>query len=80
MYEKPLDMLNRYIVTSASLPGLFIPQLLDKAVYTDGGTAMGLDAVTAIEMCRKYVDSDDQITLDIILLDRSDLPKEEGDV
>lgn len=80
MYDKPRDLLNRYIVTSASLPGLFIPQLLDGSVFTDGGTAMGLDAVTAIEMCQKYVDSDDQITLDIILLDRFEVPPSEADV
>ena len=43
--------------SSASLPGLFIPQVIDGSVYIDGGTAMGLDAITAVERCMEKVDS-----------------------
>ena len=57
-------------VSSASLPGLFIPMGIDGAQYIDGGTAMGLDAMSAVEKCLELVDDDSQITMDIILLDR----------
>ena len=38
----------KQVVSSASLPGLFEPQKIDGGVYIDGGTAMGLDAMTAV--------------------------------
>jgi len=69
----------KQIVSSASLPGLFLPMLMDGAAYTDGGTAMGLDAVSAVEKCLELVDDESQITMDILLLDRFVKPQEEDD-
>ena len=37
-----------HVVSSASLPGLFYPALIDDYVCTDGGTAMGLDSTSAV--------------------------------
>ena len=45
-------------------------------MYIDGGTAMGLDAITAVERCLEKVDSEEQVTLDIMLLDRFVAPPE----
>ena len=53
--------------------------LMDGAAYTDGGTAMGLDAVSAVEKCLELVDDESQITMDILLLDRFVKPQEEDD-
>lgn len=82
--EIPKDQLievgPKQIVSSASLPGLFLPTILDGGVYVDGGTAMGLDAISAVEKCLELVDDESQITLDIILLDRfATTPGEEDD-
>ena len=68
--DQLLELGPRQIVSSASLPGLFIPTYLDGSVYVDGGTAMGLDAISAVEKCLELVEDESQITLDIILLDR----------
>jgi len=59
-------------ISSASLPGLFIPTVIGDGVYIDGGTAMGLDAITAVERCLAMTESGKQedVTLDIMLLDR----------
>ena len=66
-------------VSSASLPGLFIPTEINGGQFVDGGTAMGLDAMSAVEKCLELVDDDSQITMDIILLDRfSDQAEEES--
>ena len=65
------------VVSSASLPGLFSPALIDDHVCIDGGTAMGLDSTSAVEECLKYVDDESQVTLDVILLDRFTLPDTE---
>lgn len=78
--DQLLELGPKQIVSSASLPGLFLPTLLDGGVYVDGGTAMGLDAISAVEKCLELVDDESQITLDIILLDRfAATPGEEDD-
>jgi len=57
-------------ISSASLPGLFIPAEIDGGVYIDGGTAMGLDAISAVRRCLETVgDDQEKVTLDIMLLD-----------
>ena len=66
-------------VSSASLPGLFIPTEIDGAVYIDGGTAMGLDAISAVEKCLTLVDDQTDVTLDIMLLDRFVRPSSEDE-
>jgi len=50
-------------------------------MLVDGGTAMGLDAMSAVEKCLELVDDDSQITMDIILLDKftDDAEDEVGD-
>ena len=68
-----------YVVSSASIPGLFIPQEIDGGVFIDGGTAMGVDAISAVESCLTVVDDQTKITLDIILLDRFTAPDPESD-
>ena len=39
------------VVSSASLPSLFIPPVIEDHLCTDGGTAMGLDATSAVAAC-----------------------------
>ena len=65
-----VEMGPKACVSSASLPGLFIPTQIEGGVYIDGGTAMGLDATSAVERCLTMVDGEEQVTLDIMLLDR----------
>lgn len=63
--------LPREIVSSSSIPVLFPDQdWRDEGLpYTmlDGGTAYGLDLVSAIRRCRELVDDDSKITVDAIL-------------
>ena len=54
--DKILDLGPSAIVSSASIPGVFPPTLYEGAVYVDGGTAMGLDAISAVENCLKIVE------------------------
>ena len=56
--ESSPDVLANKAASSASLPGLFPPQHIDGRVLIDGGTAMGLDAVSAIEKCLEIVDDE----------------------
>ena len=77
--ESQLSLVPKACVSSASLPGLFIPTQYEGGVYVDGGTAMGLDAMSAVEKCLELVDDDSKITLDIMLLDRFALPPTELD-
>ena len=81
--EIPLDnqyeLLPKACVSSASLPGLFLPTLYEGGVYVDGGTAMGLDAISAVEKCLELVDDESKITMDIMLLDRFAIPEHELD-
>ena len=54
--------------------------LYEGGAYIDGGTAMGLDAMTAVEKCLSLVgDDESKITLDIILLDRFATPDDKTD-
>lgn len=69
------------VVSSASLPSLFIPPVIEDHLCTDGGTAMGLDATSAVAACLEKVGGDQsKVTLDIILLDRFNAPDEEADL
>merc|ERR1712060_38311 len=76
--DQLLDRGPKETVSSASLPGLFIPMRLDGANYVDGGTAMGLDAMSGVKKCLELVGGDEsKITMDIMLLDRFVAPPEE---
>ena len=69
--DKTISDAPKQCVSSASLPGLFIPAAIDDGLYIDGGTAMGLDAISAVESCLAMVgDDQEKVTLDIMLLDR----------
>ena len=77
--DKQLELVPKACVSSASLPGLFLPTKFEGGVYVDGGTAMGLDAMSAVEKCLTLVDDESKITMDIMLLDRFALPPSELD-
>ena len=66
------------VVSSASLPSLFYPALIEGHVCTDGGTAMGLDSTSAVKACIDKGFDESQVTLDVILLDRFTPAKEES--
>lgn len=56
--QMPISEWPTHIVSSASLPGLFYPALIDDHICIDGGTAMGLDTTSAVEECLKLVDDE----------------------
>ena len=56
--ESSIDDWPQRVVSSASLPSLFYPALIDDYVCTDGGTAMGLDSTSAVEACLELVDDE----------------------
>ena len=54
--KMPKEDWPTHVVSSASLPGLFYPALIDDHVCIDGGTGnMGLDSTSAVESCLEVV-------------------------
>ena len=61
------DMLHA-VVGSSSIPLVFPPhKYFSGKVHVDGGTAYGVDVVSAVGRCREIVDDDSKIVLDVIL-------------
>ena len=57
------------VVASASIPVIFPPQkYFSGKVHIDGGTAYGVDVVSAVARCREIVDDDSKIILDVIVV------------
>jgi AmiR/NasT family two-component response regulator len=50
---------------------------LNGTVDVDGGTWNGLDAVNAVRQCLEFVETQEQVTMDIILLDLFTAPSDE---
>lgn len=71
------------VVSSASIPFVFPSQIWpngtddnpdsEELVCMDGGTIYNTNIVSAIERCRETVDSDKDITIDIIICDSPNL-------
>ena len=59
--------LHQAAVSSASIPVLFIPNYYKERYFIDGGTVWGINVDSAIEKCLEIVDSNDKITLDVLL-------------
>ena len=60
------------VVASASIPVIFPPQkYFSGKVHIDGGTAYGVDVVSAVARCREIVDDDSKIILDVIVCGNS---------
>ena len=61
------DDYSEVTIASASLPGLFPSYHWNPWVFFDGGVVYGANIISAVQRCREVVDSDDKITLDIML-------------
>jgi predicted acylesterase/phospholipase RssA len=55
-------------LSSASVPFAFPPTKLREWNLMDGGTTWNINIIGAIEECRKLVEKDSDIILDIVLL------------
>ena len=55
------------------MPGLTPPTLENGTVLVDGSTIMSLDITAAVESCREIVENDEDIVLDIIMIQESEL-------
>ena len=61
------DQYSEVTIASASLPGLFPSYKWGDWVFFDGGVVYGANLISAVQRCREVVDSDDKITVDIML-------------
>mmetsp|Transcript_26513 Transcript_26513/g.40485 ORF Transcript_26513/g.40485 Transcript_26513/m.40485 type:complete len:288 (-) Transcript_26513:187-1050(-) len=68
VFDETEPEIVKAVVSSASIPFAFPNQQWPdkKVVCMDGGTVWNTNLVSAVERCREQVDSDDQITLDIV--------------
>lgn len=75
----PWDEWPRAIVSSASIPAVFPHQLFMNDVLMDGGMChWGVKPEVVVQQCLKIVDSLDQITLDIIMLEKPTVSEAES--
>ena len=66
--ETSIDDFSHSVVASASIPVIFPPHKhFPGKVHIDGGTAYGVDLVSAVARCREIVDDDSKIILDVVL-------------
>ena len=57
----------RAFVASTLIPAVFTPDKWDSRVLMDGGAVWNTNLVSAIHQCRDQVDTDSQITVDIVV-------------
>ena len=66
--DTPVSDIAHAVVSSSSIPLVFPPHKhFAGKVYIDGGSAYGVDIVSAVARCRELVDDDSKIILDVIL-------------
>jgi predicted acylesterase/phospholipase RssA len=67
--EKTIDYLDfaKVVLSSASLPGVFPATKWGDWLFIDGGLVWGANVVSAVKRCREIVDSDDKISVDMLI-------------
>lgn len=75
---KPED-LYLPIASSSAVGGILTPVPYDNGVNFDGGSVNGMDPISAVSKCLEVVESPANVTLDVILLNRVDIPDPETD-
>jgi predicted acylesterase/phospholipase RssA len=75
----PYDQWAYAVVSSASIPAVFPARPWGDWLFIDGGTVSGLNANSAIEKCFANGYSEENITLDVIMLEKYD-QIEKGDL
>jgi predicted acylesterase/phospholipase RssA len=63
----PDDIRSEAVASSASIPGMFSPTLINGMTLVDGGVFTNLDLGEAIVRCREEVENDEDIIVDIVL-------------
>lgn len=63
----PEDIKSEAVASSASIPGIFSPTLINGMTLVDGGVFTNLDLGEAIVRCREEVENDEDIIVDIVL-------------
>lgn len=58
----------KYLKASLAAPGFFPPVIEGNASLADGATISSADLPEAIDRCRKIVDDDSDIIVDIIMV------------
>jgi len=61
-------------VSSASIPFVFPPHQWKRGVFMDGGTVWNVNIDSAIQECLKVVDSQDKITVDVVICSHPPTP------
>mmetsp|Transcript_27820 Transcript_27820/g.26879 ORF Transcript_27820/g.26879 Transcript_27820/m.26879 type:complete len:112 (-) Transcript_27820:229-564(-) len=49
------------------MPAIFPPTTYDNEIFMDGGTVWNTNMASGIQKCRKHVDSDEKIVVDIAI-------------
>lgn len=62
-----MEVLPKYIVASAAIPGIFPYSVLNNRILIDGGTIDNINLRGGIAQCRDLVEDDSAITVDVIL-------------
>lgn len=63
----PIEMRNKVILSSGTIPGFFPPVEIDGMQLVDGGTFQNLAIGDPIQRCREEVTNDEDIIIDILL-------------
>lgn len=63
----PANLISEAVVSSASIPFIFEPTIIDGQTLVDGGVFTNLDLGEAIVRCREEVTNDKDIIVDIVL-------------
>jgi len=70
---KPKEEWPTMVISSASIPAVFVDRKYDDNVLMDGGTVWNTNVETAINRCLELVDSPSQIVLDIAICGHAEI-------
>ena len=63
----PMEHLDKAVIASASVPGFFPPTKIGGRLLVDGMTAWNTNVQEAIDRCRKEVEFDSSIIIDVLI-------------
>ena len=71
-----IDEIPNAAVASSSIPGFFPPYRWEgRGVFMDGMTAYNINVEGAVKQCRKLVDDDSKIIIDVLMCNAPDEPE-----
>jgi hypothetical protein len=68
----PFEEMPQWVYASTAIPGAMPYHNFHDMTLIDGGALVNLDVITAVERCREIADSDDEISVDIIFIQKLD--------